>query len=529
MNLNSQNRVFGVGASALAAAIAVAPTWNLPLQGDEKYAIYVEATAFRGNPLRAFSLSIREVPQFLDKGNFRPLGRLLGEHLPHYLDWTVAELLGVRVERVVTVMSGLAAFALIATILTAIEYLWPPLAKNRVGILAIVTFVAASLASVGLTAPLIVFPAVYLLSTAVTIGLSAWALGPIEAPSALHPPGRRAVTILGLLVAGAASAAFNELVTVGVWSTLVVAVARHLSTRQSIRVSAQRLLPFLGGNVVVLIAARLAMSSRTADQLYDGSEMHLSASAVRLLAMRWTSGTPGANARYACTEMGEVSCGAARVGVAGVVIVLLASAVLWYLRTRGSAGDETSAAQAQAGHRWSLVDPLLMLGAIGISAAAVVSLSVQMQSGRRVWFGPAWRDGAATAPTFAAAVALVAVGAAGWPVRSVTGGRWLVWATLGVGLVLMCSGAAQTLHVVDELRSTPDSIQVSRVSGFMTKEGFAASSEDERCAVLWALRRSRDWHSWNAPTSYNPLAQWARGRPFCAQFPATDPAPVPPS
>jgi hypothetical protein len=70
--------------------------------------------------------------------------------------------------------------------LTAIESLWPPLAKNRVGIPAIVTFVAASLANVGLTAPLIVLTAVYLLGIAATFGLSARALGPVNAPSAEH-------------------------------------------------------------------------------------------------------------------------------------------------------------------------------------------------------------------------------------------------------------------------------------------------------------------------------------------------------
>ena len=75
---------------AIFAATITLPTLSAPLLGDDSHALYFDAATFRGSIRNAISFTIREMPDWASHGNFRPLGRLGGEHLPHMFAWKVA-------------------------------------------------------------------------------------------------------------------------------------------------------------------------------------------------------------------------------------------------------------------------------------------------------------------------------------------------------------------------------------------------------------------------------------------------------
>ena len=62
---------------ALAAPglIVTIPLVGLALQGDERRRLYRSAHQISANPLKSARSAIRDIDAFLDRGNFRPIGR----------------------------------------------------------------------------------------------------------------------------------------------------------------------------------------------------------------------------------------------------------------------------------------------------------------------------------------------------------------------------------------------------------------------------------------------------------------------
>ena len=74
--------------------LVVSPLISLALHSDQRISIYEFTARFGVNPIRVITENIREIPDFISKGNFRPVGRFIF-YMEEVLRWELAATFGV--------------------------------------------------------------------------------------------------------------------------------------------------------------------------------------------------------------------------------------------------------------------------------------------------------------------------------------------------------------------------------------------------------------------------------------------------
>ena len=253
--------------------VVLAPLVTLTPSADHRFNLYGNGGQYVTHPWRILHTVVASVPQFLDLGNFRPLGRLVEWSLdaaafaPTVLFGIPANI-GLRlVSFAGAIVLSLAAVIFAEAVVGRRERLFggPPTA-----LAATLPFaVAAGLVAAGRTSTTVLFGALYLTTSALVLGVAAWACR-----------SRRA----GLLVvlAGAGLAAFNELAYLAVpLATVAVLLRRRVvlgdGWRSAVRGPGGRFVALLwAGFLPVFVPVRVLIWQRCADGgCYTGSDIAL--------------------------------------------------------------------------------------------------------------------------------------------------------------------------------------------------------------------------------------------------------------
>ncbi|WP_433297013.1 hypothetical protein ACQP2F_39885 [Actinoplanes sp. CA-030573] len=187
---------------ALVPLVVLTPLVTLTPSADHRFNVYSNGGLYLTHPWRLPVTAVRTVPQFLDLGNFRPLGRILEWSLDTAA-FALTAFLGIPANIGLRVVSFAAAIVLTVAAVVLAEAVTarrprlfgaPPSTAAAVLPFAI----AAGLVAAGRLSTTVLFGGLYLTTSALVLGVAAWACR-----------ARRAGVLV--VVLGAALAAFNEL------------------------------------------------------------------------------------------------------------------------------------------------------------------------------------------------------------------------------------------------------------------------------------------------------------------------------
>ena len=285
--------------AALAPTIVLAPLLTLAPEADGRFHIYLHGARYAPNPLRMVPDTLRDIPQFLGAGNFRPLGRVVEKTLDLSAFWLI-DFFQLPLNIAVRVVSML-MFALlgIVVVVFAEALLAAPgkLFRQAPGRLsAVLPFaVAAGCVAAGPFSVPVMYGAIYAVATALVLSVAA-VLARAVRPGTGRVPRSRALLALA---AGAALAAYNEIAYLALpVATAVCLVRGRLVLGESWRAlasgAAARLLGCLWLGflpVFVLVRAIIWTNCRDGD-CYDGSDLAVNGEVLTLLPARLVAWLP---------------------------------------------------------------------------------------------------------------------------------------------------------------------------------------------------------------------------------------------
>ena len=340
---------------------------------------------------------------FLNRGNFRPIGRFL-ENFQYSAIYEFAEATSLAPHAV----QGLVRLGLLSLLaLVANELVWALMrsagARRRTPLLLVYPMVlAAVLVAGGSGSPIVLFPFLFIGSVVLVLAVAlAVARDKDMQIRPLLPMERVA---LGLL--GAAAAMVYDLVYVApaVAAAFIAgrAVASRLPAREVLRTAAARRWAYLlAGFLAVFIPTRIEIATRCGQRTcYDRTDIEPSSEVLGLLPERVISGVPLAGWRYVADRLGSGGrLDLANVASNSVLVVLavaaVAVAVVVSVRACRAVGiDDRDAALNQEGQfSWlRLAGGVAVVGsAVALFPALLVSFSTWLQQ-HRVPVGAAWRE-----------------------------------------------------------------------------------------------------------------------------------------
>ena len=257
----------------LVPLIVLAPLIALTPAADHRFNIYGNGGQYAAHPWRLLRSVVESVPQFLDLGNFRPLGRLLEWSLDTAA-FALTGLFGIPANiglRLISFAAAavltLAAVVFAEAVICRRERLFggPPSA-----LAATLPFaVAAGLVAAGRTSTTVLFGGLYFSTAALVLAVAAWACR-----------SRRAGALV--VLTGAGLAAFNELAYLAVpLATAAVLLRRRVvlgeTWRSTLRGPGAWFVGLLwGGFLPVFVPVRLLIWQRcSTGYCYSGSDIAL--------------------------------------------------------------------------------------------------------------------------------------------------------------------------------------------------------------------------------------------------------------
>jgi len=264
----------------LAPLVVLAPLVTLTLSADHRFNIYNNGGRYATRPWRLFEAAVTSVPQYLDAGNFRPLGRVLEWSLD-VAAFAMTALFGVPAPIGLRVISFLAATLLTVAAVVFVEAITARRRRLLGGspsvAAALLPFaIAAGLVAAGRLSTTVLFGGLYLTTSALVLGIAAWACR-----------ARRAGLLIVLV--GAGLAAFNELAYLAVPLATVVVLLRGrvvlgLDWRRVLRGVPARFVGLLWiGFLPVFVPVRLLIRQRCAGGgCYVGSDIAYGGAAAAL-------------------------------------------------------------------------------------------------------------------------------------------------------------------------------------------------------------------------------------------------------
>jgi hypothetical protein len=372
----------------LAPLVVLAPLVTLTFSADHRFNIYSNGGQYATHPWRLFRNAVTTVPPYLNLGNFRPLGRMLEWSLD-VAAFALTALFGVPAPTGLRIISFLAAILLTVAAVVFVEAMVarrPRLFGGSPSVTAaLLPFaIAAGLVAAGWLSTTVLFGGLYLTTSALVLGVAAWACRARQAG-------------LPILLVGAGLAAFNELACVAVPLATVAVLLRGrvvlgLDWRRVLRGTPARFAGLLWiGFLPVFVPVRLIIRQRcTSGGCYVGSDIAYGGAAAAL---------PGRMVSWLPPLMWQRATGGELPHLAAAVpaIALLALAVLAWRALRGLRALPTLDGRQSGALAGVAVALLALAGTLAALSADAQPLPV----------GSGWRDSGLT--TVAGSVLVLAL------------------------------------------------------------------------------------------------------------------------
>lgn len=392
---SSRWRKYAVAAPSL---IVTLPLVGHSLLGDDRRRLYGVANDVGSNLLNAFGHSFDTVGAFLDRGNFRPLGRAV-ENIERAVVFDVAEATGLPphavlgVSRMALLVSlALASFRLMSAVMRSAG-------ADQSGLGPVVVLypmaLAATLVAGDHYSPITSYNLVLIGSVILMFATALWVARDHDMQQrrlAWHEP----LVMFGLGVVLASSYDLTYLAPPLAAAFVVARAAAAGSTRQLFRMASARRWAYLSvGFLAVFVPVRIEIARRCSESsCYSASDADLTADVIARTAERLVTGAPPAGWAYTAglAERAGVSFGFADLMVNVLLIVLLAAvAYVTYMAARN--GRRSLGASTEAVVDWRRT--AVSLGALGAVTALLPALLVGLSRRTqevRPQVGEAWRE-----------------------------------------------------------------------------------------------------------------------------------------
>ena len=445
--------------------------------------------------------AIREVPFYIGRGNFRPLGRML-DYAEHSFSFEFASIVGIELPLAhglfrlfAIVLLGIAGLVSlfylrnaarlggrrqIEPVLTLSLYLYP---------LAFATSVIAA----GDGSPFTLFPFLYLVST--TLALSA---GVVVARDSNLVVGRLSFfELLGYAVLGAVLASTFDLAYLGAPLMVAFVLTRLLLARLPIRnVISMRLSKAIAATAVgfagVFIPTRLLIQRAcSGGSCYAASDLSIDPAGWQVLADRLVSGFPVAGWSFVNERVGLddpnwgvffTNAGATVLLVAGLLYVYSAWRQTAPLRKTRTSDEEADEGRSFGGKGAGILITMIWPLSVVAAGALIAALSAKMQAAPP-GIGSGWRDSGFAAVGWALALSvLLAAGILLFDSPRARSGLLIV------SLALLAAGMGQTFlanaNLAESRASNAEAVINTRIAFEVIDFDMTELGNDRRCGLL---------------------------------------------
>ena len=381
------------------ALLVTTPLLGYSLVGDDRRRLYFAARRFGSNPLAAFSYSWETVDGFLDRGNFRPLGRAL-EIIERGFVFDAAEATGLAPNAVIGVLrlTIVAVLALVAcqVVSAVIGSAGASLGRSHPAVVLYPMTLAATLVAADNDSPITKYPFV-VVGSIVLILVSALTVARAKdmqaRPLSWHEP-------LSMALLGAVAASTYDLLYLAPAVAATFMAARHAASGSPARellhsAALRRWASFSVGFLAVFVPVRVEIANRC-NRLtcYSASDIELSGDVYLLTAKRLLTGTPPAGWSHASdlVEGSGLNFGLSELATNSLLALVMAAMVLVAVRSvrRIDRGKPERQPDATAWRR-----PAASLAALGAATALLPALLAGLSRHvQRVDYpiGEAWRE-----------------------------------------------------------------------------------------------------------------------------------------
>lgn len=387
------------------------PLVGFPLLYDEIKLTIATAHSVRANPLKAAQSVYERTGHYLDRGNFRPLGRFL-ENMEYSILYEVGEATGLAPHAVHSLFR-VAAIALLALVCTRlVAAIMRPAGGAEPPALGLYPLVlAAVLVANGTGSPLVLFPFLLIGSAVVIVGAALLVGRDRDFAAQATTPGAAVVVFL----VGAVCAMFYDLAYAAPVVAAAFVAARALASRMPVRqarsTAAVKRLAFLwAGFLSVFVPSRVVIAARCSElDCYKGSDANPSPDALGLIPDRLVTAAPPAGWRYNA-NLAKTGIGADLAGLGANLLTLLLAVGIVIVAVRAARASaelpvrsDTPALPAEPAHTepgptrgnpdWQRTAAGLgLVGlALALPPAAMAALSRYMQQAQPQ-IGQAWRE-----------------------------------------------------------------------------------------------------------------------------------------
>lgn len=490
------------------ASIVMLPTLPAPLLDDDAHALYTDAATFRGSVGEAISYTARETSVLASKGNFRPIGRLFGEHLPHMFSWETAVHAGVTPPTAYTIARFLAAVVLAWSCSLAVwaSARWGAAGKDpgdagqpsRLAQLVGLGFLALLIAPYAKASSSLSFAPIYLTTTSLAILAVVAIIRRSDSRCDRSPRVLTALRLLGMGAAGWVISWWNELAfAAATMATLLVAVVAFRRRDSSImRYSAACGVGLITGMVWARFA--IANAGEWPGGRYDATSV----------AVSWSSAPVFLNRVVASSPVGALL----ELWTLQPLLFALAAAAICLAACALIIGSKPSESPRAADRRIIVALGIALIAA----AAAIPAVSAAWQHSSYLSFG-SWRE--------------TVTGRVGWALlitagvqriydeRTFVAVRWRTgasWVAMLLCSLVVAVGAARTATSLANIPVEADMIR----AGELLMELPGSPDERERCAVSGAISsEARTFHERQTPIALEQVAVAEWGRRFCSTVP----------
>ena len=523
----------------LLSAVAALPILAFPFRADERFAFYADTARLGANPFRIVAAGIREIPFYINRGNFRPLGRML-DYAEHSFSFEFASFAGVPLP-VVHGFFRVAAIGLLGVMgLITLHYMVLSALKGERRSLAAalshaeVLFPVAycvSVVAAGAASPFVLFPFLYLVSTALAMGAAAV----VSRDSNMVEGSLSVMSIVGYLLLGAIVGSTFDLVYLGGPLLVVLALVRMrlqripLSRFSRLRVGKAAMFT-LAGFVGVFVPTRLLIQSAcSGGACYAASDLSFDPAGLRVFVDRLASGSPFAGWHYVQSAVGAhemastvfvSNAGASLLVLVVALYVVMAAARARRVRSASDSQLRTTEHSPPVHRLWTSL-PLSACWPFSVLAlsSALAALSAKMQSDKpAIGFG--WRDSGFAAVGWALLLSIV-LGAVVAALRDHGRLRAVVWVVLALMAVMAGKTILVNADVAEAARKDSESVVSNRIAAEVINFDESTNGDQIRCELIGEF--SAVFHDRQYPRdaqladALNRLAMARYHEPFCSR------------
>lgn len=523
-----------VGRKLTAAApslLVAVPLVGFAFQLDQRVGVYRSAAEGLANPVLAVRHAVDGIDEYLSRGNFRPLGRLL-EAVSDGFVFEAAEATSMspNVVHGMVRMAMVGLLALMATQVLCAILRSAGRAPSDHPVLALYPLILAmTLVASDADGPIIFYPftvvgtSILVLAIALAVARDLdMARRPVSGREALSMVLLGAVAVLTYDLAYIAPPLAAALV-------IVRSAAAGMPAHQALRTAAARRFGFLSvGFLIAFVPVRIVIAQRCSEaDCYAPSDPYLSSSIVGRAADRVATGVPPAG----WSHVAELARRGDRFGfgmadlVANSMLMVLVAGIALVAIDAGRRASRLSRSTTGSAAGWLRL--AASLGLFGLALAVLPALLASISRYTHVVryaVGEAWRDTVLVQTGWSLLIAAIGV-VLTEAVRQTGGRRIAVWASA----VLLAAGCTATLLANQQLNRIDQETWLSTVNNQIATATIhfdrGRLGNANRCNLIEtfaaAVEGRSNWEkeSRQLPEVLDTLMLDRYGRPFCAHVP----------